>query len=146
MTSTSSNLSERVARYQVVFGGIAVVVGIAAFVHARNVSFTASKGAALGWASYELTLMSYNRLGALVTVVLGLLGLAGGLTRHTKLGAVAAVGFAGIFLLGVVQVRPGGENLFGTSPQTMAFSLAMALGLAVTAVLTGPAVELDSAS
>jgi hypothetical protein len=150
MTQSASNqdprtLTERIARSQAVFGAIAVVVGIVGFVQARDVAFSSSRGAQLGWGSYELTLMSYNRLGALVALVLGLIGLAAGLSRRTKVGGIAAAGFAGILLLGLVQVRSGSENLLGSSPQTMAFSLAMALGFGVTAALTDLAEGAESA-
>jgi hypothetical protein len=139
---TPIDFTQKVARYQLAFGIIASLAGAAGFIHARDVDFTASSGASLGWGSYELTLMSYNRLGALLTLVLGLVGVATASSRSLRLGVVPAIGFLAIFVIGLVQVRAEGGSL-GISPQTMAFSLAMALGFGVTAAVAHTAPDLD---
>ena len=126
-------LPERAARYQIAFGLVGTAAGVIGFYRARDLDLVAAKGAALGFPSYELSLMTYNRLGAIVATVLALLGLAAGLSRRSRLGWIAALGFAVIVVQGILQVRPEGDNVFGTSGQTIAFSLALALGFAVTA-------------
>ena len=128
-------VTERIRRIQLTLGTVGILVGVIAFVQASNVAFRADVGAELGWPSYELRLMSYNRLGALVTLGLAVVGLTAALVRRPSLGWVAAGGF-GLFAVQVlIQWRPDASNLLGSRGSNLAFALLMSLGFGVTAVL-----------
>ena len=107
--------ADRVSRAQVVIGGIAVAVGALGLFLARELGFTDPAGALIGWGDYELKYMAYNPLGALLTVAVGALGVAAGVTRRQALAIVAAAVSALMALQVLVQWRPDGDNLLGGS-------------------------------
>lgn len=128
--------TERFARTQVVLGAFAVVIGIWAFVMARNVTFTATVAPRLGWTSLEVNLMSLNRLGALVVLVLGVVGILAGATHKLQIGWIPAIGFALLAIQVLIQWRPSGSNWFGSNGPVLAFGILLAAGFAVTAAVT----------
>lgn len=136
--------TDRLARTQVVLGALAVVIGIWAFVMARNVAFTASVAPRLGWTSLEVNLMSFNRLGALIVIALGAVGIASGALRRLLIGWVPAVGFGALALQVLVQWRPTGTNGLGTNGPVLAFALLLAAGFAVTAAVAHLAEGVDA--
>lgn len=135
--------SERLARTQIVLGGVAVVIGVWAFVMARTVSFAAATAPRLGPATYEVQAMSFNRLGALVVLGLGVVGIVAGVLRKPTVGVVPAVGFALMGLQVAAQWRPRASNLFGSVGSNLAFSLLLCAGFAVTAAIAGLAAPAD---
>jgi hypothetical protein len=137
-------LTERIRRTQGIVAIVCIVAGLIGFNRAGSVTFTADRGALVAWPRYELYLMTYNRLGALVVVALGLVGLAAVLTRRQMFASIAAGGFALLALQVLVQWRPEGTNWFGAAGANMSFALAAALGFAATAALTGPAAQIDT--
>ncbi len=128
---------DRLARAQVVLGAVGVVVGLAGLWQARDVAFTADRGVIVGWGSYELAFMRFNKLGALIVIALAGIGLVAGLLRRPVLGWIPAAGFALVALQVLVQWRPDGTNLLGAHGSNLGFALAMALGFGVTAALSG---------
>lgn len=126
-------LSERLRRGQLTLGVLGVVVGLAALLKARGGS-----SVMLGWQSFELRLMSYNRLGALLTVALSAVGLAAALVRRPSLAWIPAVGFGLLALQVAVQWRTTGSNLVGSQGSNLGFALLLALGSATTAALSAP--------
>lgn len=127
--------ADRVARAQIVLGAVTLAVGALGLFLARDLEWTEPAGALLGWADLEIKLMSYNPLGALVTMAVGAVGLAAGLTRRNALAwTTAAVG--GLLAVQVlIQWRPEGDNLFGATGRNLAFALVLVAGFGTTAVL-----------
>lgn len=135
--------SERLARTQIVLGAIAIVIGVWAFVMARHVGFSASTAPRLGPAKYQVQAVSFNQLGALVVLVLGIVGIVGGAVRRLSMGLVPAIGFGLMGLQVLVQWRPTGSNMFASIGSNLAFSLLLCAGFAVTALLAGLAAQAD---
>ncbi len=133
----------RVARAQVVIGVVAVVVGAVGLFLARDLELTASTGALVGWADLELKFVSYNPLGALLTVAVGVLAiLAGGLRRPVVAGIGAVVSGA-MALQVLLQWRVDGDNLLGATGRNLGFDLFLLFGLATTTALAQVAPRLD---
>lgn len=126
---------DRLARAQTVLGVVGVVIGLAGLWQARNIAFAADEGGIVGWGSYELYFMRFNKLGALVVIILAGIGLLAGIVRRPVLGWIPAAGFALVALQVVVQWRPDGANLLGGHGSNLGFALAMAIGFGATAVL-----------
>lgn len=135
--------SDRVSRAQVVLGAIAVVVAVCAFVLARDVAFGASTAPRLGPAEYEVQSVSLNQLGALVVLVLGVLGIVGGAMRRPQMGIVPAIGFGLMGIQVLVQWRPEASNLFASIGSNLALSILMCVGFGVTAAIAGLAADAD---
>ena len=115
-------MTSRLLRARKFVAGVALVSGIVGFVLASGVSFTASRGVLVG------SLMSFNRLGAMVTIVLSLAALAGCLSGSDLLAAAAGGGFLAAALLQLVQA--GSEpNFLGGRPSTFSFFLMIGIGL-----------------
>ena len=136
--------ADRVSHAQVVIGGITVAVGALGLFLARELGFTDPAGALIGWGDYELKYMAYNPLGALLTVAVGALGVAAGVTRRQALAIVAAAVSALMALQVLVQWRPDGDNLLGGSGRNLGFDLLLALGFATTAALAHVAARVDA--
>jgi hypothetical protein len=73
--------------------------------------------------------VSYNILGALVTIVLGALAVAGAALRNWLLVMVGATGF-GLAALQVLLQFGRADNWFGSRGSNLSFCLAAAVGLA----------------
>lgn len=137
--------TERLARTQIVLGAFATAIGVWAYVTARNVSFGAATAPRLGPAKYQLQAMSFNRLGAIVVLALGVVGIVAGAIRRPMIAYVCAVGFGLMALQVLVQWRPSASNLFGSVGSNLAFSILMCAGFAVTAGIAGLAEHADGA-
>lgn len=136
--------TQRLAKVQVVLGAVAVVIGVWAFVMARNVAFSAAIAPRLGPAKYQVQAMSFNRLGALVVLGLGLVGIVGGALRRPLVGLIPAVGFGLMGLQVLVQWRPTGSNVFASVGSNLAFALLLCVGFAVTASVASLAARADA--
>ena len=130
------NSSQRLSRAQIVLGVIAVVIGVWAFASARHVGFTASRAPRLGPARYQFQAMSFNRLGALVVVGLGVIGAVAGALRRPMVALLAAVGFGLMGLQVLVQWRPSGTNWFASVGSDLSFAMLLCVGFAVTAAVS----------
>lgn len=119
-----------VRKAQLVIATVALVSGIIGYLAAASIAFTAAKGAILG------SLMSFNRLGAVISIVLAALALVGVKSGAKTLVAGAGGGF---LLAAVVQLIQAGAstNLLGGRPSTFSFFLAVGAGLVVLAVPPG---------
>ncbi len=117
-------------------GMVAIVVGVAGLIAARDIGLTARQGARLGWGDGELKLLWFNPLSAFLTVVFGALVIAGP-RIHRYAVYVAAGGFAVMALQVLAQWRDvGGKRtggiLGGTTPN-FAFWGMLAVGVFVCA-------------
>jgi hypothetical protein len=111
-------------RAELILSGTAVVVGAGGLLVARDVSFTAARG--------EILLglgVSFNPLGALVTIVLAVLALAGAVAGNRVLVLAAAGGF-GLATLQVILQFGRADNWLGSRGSNLSFWLALAIGLA----------------
>lgn len=116
-------------------GIVAVLCGIGGLYVARNGGFADHHGALLGWARWELKFVWFNTLGALLTIVLGIVAIASSRMRQKMLGWVAGAGFALMALQVVAQWRSEkgattGGFLGGTGG-TFAFWAMLAVGILV---------------
>jgi hypothetical protein len=104
----------------------ALVFGAAGLVLSRDLAFTAARGVLVG------SLMSFNPLGALITMALAVLGLIGARLRMRSVVGLAGAGFA---LAAIVQLIQAGRtsNVLGGRPSTFSFFLCIAVGLLVVA-------------
>lgn len=134
----------RVARAQVVIGVVAVVVGSVGLFLARDLDLTGSTGALVGWADLELKFMSYNPLGALLTVGVGVLAILAGGLRRPLVALVGVVMSAAMALQVLLQWRADGDNLLGGTGRNLGFDLFLLCGLATTVALARVAPRLDA--
>ncbi len=136
MTKAASvpDLATRVARTQLTVGVVALAVGVIGFWVARNADFSGGPGAII-FEDLELRTMSYNRLGAVLTIVFGAIGIAASLVRRPMLGLIGGTGFALMAVQPLLQWRTGADNLLAATGRNWSFNLAMALGLLVPAVV-----------
>ncbi len=110
-----------------VLGVLGVLSGAAGFAVSAGQPFTAAEGARVG------ELFHLNPLGSLVSVVLGLVAIAGAAARLRVVVLVAAAGW----LLAALQVvlQSGREpNLLGGTASTLALFLGLGAGLLALAV------------
>jgi hypothetical protein len=138
----ASLVNERMRRALLVLAALAVVLGVVALIKARDVGFTEANpatvdpGAVLFGTSDDLPwgkLLQFNPLGALVTLVLGVLALVGAWLRQRWLVIVAAIGFAACAIQVLVQFGRS-SNLLGGRGGNLGVFLAFAVGLAVLAL------------
>jgi hypothetical protein len=121
------------ARAQVTLAVVGIVVGVLGLARASG-GFAEHTGRDIGYGALELHLMSYNRLGALITLALSIVALLGPLSRRSVLVVVAAVGFAVFALQVIIGFREiQGGNFTGGNGATLSFCLMMAIGLGVLA-------------
>ena len=129
-------LTEKAHRQQLVWGAIGVLAGVIGLLISHNLAFTAPHGKEVGFVHYELHLMTYNGLGAIVAIILSGAGMLAGLLRQPLLAWIAAAGFAVVALQTLIQWRGGtNSNVLGSGGATLAFSMAMVLLYGVTAFL-----------
>lgn len=118
-------------------GIVAVVAGVLGLFVARNIDFAAKQGALLGWAKWELKVLWFNPLSAIITAVLGVVVLVAIRMRRTVLLWIAAGVFGLMALQVVAQWRYNrGEwtgGIFGGTGATLAFWALLTVGLAVCA-------------
>jgi hypothetical protein len=145
---TSTDFLTKINRFQITLGALATFFGVAGFYLARNIDFTASVGAGTGFADYEIRLMPFNRLGSLLILAVGIIGLVAGLIRKPTIGYAAAGAAALLALQVVVQWRDGHADVLGTAGQNLSFDLLLAIGFGLTALLAryAPALGSDASS
>ncbi len=131
----ATELLAKINRFQVVLGAVAIFFGAVGFYLARDLDFQASIGAETGFPGYEIHLMPFNRLGALLIIAVGVIGLVAGLIRQPTLGYVAAAASLLLALQVVVQWRDKQANALGTAGQNLSFDLLLAIGFGLTALL-----------
>ena len=145
----SGLVSSRVRRAELVLAALAVALGVVALIKARDRGFTdanppaADPGAMLFGTDDDLPwgkLLQFNPLGALVTLILGVLALVGSWLRTRWLVLLAAVGFGGCAIQVIAQFGRSSNALGGRGGNLGAF-IAFAVGLAVLALT--PAVDED---
>ena len=118
---------------------IAMIAGLLGLVRADG-SFTNHHGSDIGYGDLELHLMSFNRLGALISLVLGALVLAGALRHQRLLVTVGAVGFAAFAVQTLIGARRiDGGNITGANPATLSYCLMMTIGLGALTAFNQPA-------
>lgn len=98
----------RYQRAQLVVALAALVFGLVGLVVARDLGFTARRGALIGPSDLELATLTLNPLGALVSAAVATLGMAGALLRRRLLVTVAGAGF--VVLAALVLVQWGGPT------------------------------------
>ena len=135
--------THRLARTQILLGSVAVVIGCWTFYLSRNVAFTAARAPRLGSAAFAIQTLSLNRLGALVVIGLGAVGIIAGALRRIALGWVSAAGFAMIAVQVLVQWRAKGQNVFGSVGATLSFAFLLCAGFAVSAAVAHTAKQAD---
>ena len=128
-------------RPAIVVGAITVVIGATSFVKAGGHAFGASFGTYLGPASpspkgYELSLMAFNRRGALIVVLLGLALLTAGLSRARVAALAASLVAALLAVLVLFQFNRNPKGVLeggflGGNGSTLSFLLGLALAGAV---------------
>lgn len=111
-------------------GALAIGVGAIGFLRAPSGSFTTTHGAPIGPKSdYEFSLMTFNRAGVLVVLVLGLVVLGAAITNRRPLLLVSSAGFAAYCVQVLLQFRPKGGGVLGGTGSTLSFVLALSLGV-----------------
>jgi hypothetical protein len=145
---TSTEFLSKINRFQLTLGGLAIFFGAVGLYLARNIDFTAPVGAETGFPDYEIRLMPFNRLGALLILGIGVIGVVAGLIRKPSIGYAAAGAAVVLALQVVVQWRSGHANVLGTAGQNLSFDLLLAIGFGLTAVLAryAPALGSDASS
>ena len=106
-----------------VLSGIALAVGVGGLLAARDLPFTAARG--------EILLglgVSFNPLGALITIVLAAAAIWGALVAGRGLVLAAAGGFA-LAALQVLLQFGRATNWLGSRGSNLSFWLALAVGL-----------------
>ncbi|MBI2704873.1 MAG: hypothetical protein HYX32_06240 [Actinobacteria bacterium] len=125
-----------IVRFQLVLCLVGLAAGGLGLWVARDVDVTASTGGQIGWRAYEINLMTYNKLGALVTLALVVVGLVGVFALRPAIAFLPGAGFAVLAVQVLVQWRPDGGNLLASSGTNLSFALAMAIGFVATAWLS----------
>ena len=138
--------TQRLARTQIMLGSFAVVIGGWAFYLSRNVAFTAVGPPRLGSVAFAMQTLSLNRLGAIVVVGLGALGIIAGALRRMWVGWICAAGFALLAAQVLAQWRPHGTNWFGSVGSTLSFAFLLCAGFTVSAAVAHAAERADAAS
>jgi hypothetical protein len=109
-------------RFALILSLVALAAGAGGYLAALGEPFTHPKGSLLG------KLLYFNRLGALVTVILAAVALIGALARRRDFLLVAGVGFALAAALTIVQTGHV-PNWLGGRGNTLSLFLACAVGL-----------------
>lgn len=120
-------MSGRVRAAALVLGALGVIGGVAGLSFSSGQALAAAEGARIG------AFMHLNPLGAIVSIVLGLVALAGAGLRRQLLVLAAAAGWLAAAVLTVVQ--SGREpNWLGGTAATLSFFLAVGAGLLALAI------------
>lgn len=143
--SGGRSYADRVARAQIVLGVITVAVGLVGLFLARDLDFADTAGVLIGWGDLELKFMAYNPLGAAVTIAVGALGVAAGVSRRAVIAWAVSVLGAAMALQVVLQWRPDGDNVLAASGRNLGFALFICIGFAATALLARVAPTIDDA-
>jgi uncharacterized membrane protein YphA (DoxX/SURF4 family) len=124
-----------------VLGVLGIVVGLLGLFVARNVDFAAKQGALLGWAKWELKFAWFNPLSALLTVVGGVLVLAGA-SQARRIIAVAGAAFFAVLAVVVLflwryNAGKWTGGILGATGPTAAFWAMIAVGVVSLQKRTG---------
>jgi TQO small subunit DoxD len=125
-------------------GAVAVVVGIAGVYVSRSKGFTSGQGAMVGWAHGELKFVWFNIFSAILTIVFGLVAIAGARLGRTVGGFVAALGFALMSLQVILQWRYNSKTgvadggFLGATGGTLGFWVMLAIGFAAASRAAAP--------
>lgn len=90
-------------RAQLVVALVALAFSLVGLLVARDLGFTARRGAAIGPSNLELATLTLNPLGALASAGFAAMGAAGALMRRRLFVTVAGVGFLALAALVLVQ-------------------------------------------
>ena len=123
--------SLRTARALAVLGAVAVGVGVVGLALSLGDDVAGGTGSQLKAQRFDVNLLTFNPLGAVLTVAVGGCALVGGLTRRAVWGWVAAGGAGLLALQVLVQWRAGSGNLLAASGTNLSFDLMLAIGCAV---------------
>jgi hypothetical protein len=115
-------MDEARRRFALILSLAALVAGVGGFVAALPEPFANPKGSLLG------KLVYFNRLGAVATIVLAAVALAGALARRRELLLVVGVGFTLAAVLTILQTG-GDPNWLGGRGSTLSLFLGCAVGL-----------------
>jgi hypothetical protein len=110
-------------RASLVLSGVSLVLGLGGLVVARDLAFTAARG--------EIVLglgVSFNLLGALLTVALSILAISGALLGSNAVLLAAAGGYV-VAAVQVVAQFGRDTNWLGTRGSNLSMCLALAVGL-----------------
>ncbi|MBK9179741.1 MAG: hypothetical protein IPM45_09265 [Acidimicrobiales bacterium] len=119
----------RIRRAQLWVSLLALAMGALGLWQAWGLGFTDDRGALVGWPSLELATVSFNPLGALVTLALGFLAVVAVVVGARILLLAATAGFAALAVLSLVQASgdPGWLGLRGGSSFSLYVALAVGL-------------------
>jgi uncharacterized membrane protein YphA (DoxX/SURF4 family) len=118
-------------------GVVAIVAGVLGLIVARNIDFAGKQGALLGWAKWELKVLWFNPLSAIITALLGVVAVVATRMPRSVVAWIPAGAFGLMTLQVLVQWRynrgqwTGG--ILGGTGGTMAFWLLLAIGFAFCA-------------
>ena len=121
-------------RVFVVLGGIAVIVGAIGWYLARDLDFASRQVALFGYAKWELKLVWFNGLAALLTITLGAAFIVG--ARYRMIGLIASSGFTVISLVALLQqnwnnVSQGAPAVVGTGSNAAFWAMFAVAGTAM---------------
>ena len=114
-------------RAELSIAGAVLVVGLWGLVLARHVSFAGPAGARIADS------VQFSPLGALVTIGLAVVAIAGAAVDRQAVVLVAAVGF-GVAAVAVLLVIGGGANWLGARGSNVSLLLGAGVGLGVLAL------------
>jgi len=124
----------RYRRAQLVVCVIALAFALVGLVVARDLGFTARRGALIGPSDLELATLTLNPLGALASAAVAALGMAGALLRRRLLVTAAGAGF--VVLAALVLVQWGGPTNW-TGGRGSNISLWLGAGVSLLALASG---------
>jgi thiosulfate dehydrogenase (quinone) large subunit len=120
-------------------GAISIAVGVWGFVRASSLDFTAHVGSLIFTKTGELQFLRLNSLGALVTLIIGVVVVVGARLKSALLTMLGGAAFAVLVLIGLIQWRnpASGETggIFGVHGGTIGFWLALAMLVLVPSVV-----------
>ncbi|MGH9155420.1 MAG: Rv1678 family membrane protein [Acidimicrobiales bacterium] len=124
------NVEGRSRAAQVTIAAVALGVGTVAVLRTGHVGFDSRRSVPLiDSRLVDGALLTFNRAGALVVLVLGIVALAGALARWRSLVLVVVGGFT-LVVVQVLAQYGRAVNLLGTNGSNLSFALAAAVGLA----------------
>ncbi|MGI8684718.1 MAG: Rv1678 family membrane protein [Acidimicrobiales bacterium] len=131
MTGPGGRSMSRYQRAQLVVALVALAFGLVGLLMARDLGFTARRGATIGPSDLELATLTLNPLGALASSALAALGAAGAWLRRRRFVTAAGVGF--LVLAALVLVQWGGSANW-TGGRGSNFSLWLGVGVSLLAL------------
>ncbi|MGH9166158.1 MAG: Rv1678 family membrane protein [Acidimicrobiales bacterium] len=133
MTGPGGRSISRYQRAQLVVALVALAFGLAGLLVARDLGFTAQRGAAIGPSDFELATLTLNPLGALASAVLAALAAAGAWRRRRLVVTAAGVGF--LVLAALVLLQLGGSANW-TGGRGSNVSLWLGVGVSLLALVS----------